>query len=300
MNFKRAVRVVFQGIDIDPITDLRVSFSVDKSDGEHLNHGVITIYNLNPSSRAALSNARPLDTVLIEPVIKCLLYAGYEDDLKEVIAGDIYISNSRREGEDWITTIEIYSGITASTFGNVTLSFDGKTDAEFITNELIKPLGVSTEYTEEAFDILIGKTYFDFSESGMAVRSVTTFLNRFDLGFTIEEDGAGLVYKLNTPRDREAERNADNAFNIHNGLIGSPVITRTGVEIKSLLRPQIKLLQSIFVESQTINETLQKEESLTNKYFVKSVNHKGDTHGDDWMTSIEAFYSDITEGVYSV
>ena len=70
MNFNRAIRVVFEGVDIEPITDLRVAFNVDKSDGEQLNRGVITIYNLNPSSRASLSTARPLNTILVEPVIK--------------------------------------------------------------------------------------------------------------------------------------------------------------------------------------------------------------------------------------
>ena len=36
MLFNRGVRVVFEGADIEPITDLRVVFDVDKSDGEQL------------------------------------------------------------------------------------------------------------------------------------------------------------------------------------------------------------------------------------------------------------------------
>ena len=297
-NFKRTVRVVFEGVDIDPIEDLRVAFDVSKSDGEQLNKGTITIWNMRPSSRAALSNARPLNTLLVEPTIKVSLYAGYEDSTKEIITGDVYLSPSVRDGSDWITTIEVYSGITAATLANVNISFDGKTNAKFIAGELGTPLGLDISYTEEASQILENKTYFDFSESGMSVRSLSTFLNRFNLGFTIEEDGKGLVYKLNAPRELDQPRSPENAFNKSNGLVGTPSITRTGVEIVALLRPQIKLLQSFYVESQTINEVLQGNEELTNKYFAKSVRHFGDTHDNQWFTSIEGFYADILDGVY--
>ena len=188
----------------------------------------------------------------------------------------------------------------AVSFADVTVSYDGKTGAKFISDQLLSPLGLSIDYTEDALTILQGKTYFDFSESGMSLRSATVFLNRFDLGFTIEENGKGLVYKLDSPREKDSQRTSENAFNQNNGLVGSPVITRTGVEIVSLLRPEVELLQAIFVESQTINETLQKAELLTNKYYVKAISHKGDTHSDDWFTELEGFYADVADGVYDV
>jgi len=296
--FNREVRVVFEGIDIDPITKLRVQFDADKSDGEAINRCTIHIFNMRPSSRAALSAARPANTILIEPFIKVSLFAGYDGDTRELMSGNIHNAFSVRNGSDWITTIVLHSGLSNAINANVNLSFDGKTDAEQIANALVEPLGVSLDYTEEAFDILVNKTYTDFSESGMSLRSITTFLNALDLAFTIEENDVGLIYKLNSPRDGVQPRTPENSFNKNNGLVGAPIISRTGASFTALLRPEIKIFQTIYIESQTIMETLQGNEELTNKYFVKSIRHFGDTHDDSWFTEIDARYADINDGFY--
>jgi len=301
MNFKRAVRLSFEGVDVDPITDLSIIFNADKADGEQMNSALITIFNLSPSSRASLVVARPARNIGEASPIKCRLFAGYEDNLKEIIAGDLFLSNSTKDGENWVTTLEIYSGIYSANKARHIASYDGKTNAKFILNNMLAPLKISILYTEKASEIMKNKTYFDFSESGMVWRSATVFLKSMNLGFTIEEDGIGLVYELDSPREKDAPRTSDNAFNQGNGLIGSPKVTATGAEIVSLLRPEIQLRQSIYIESKTIGETLQKDELLSNKYYVKSVRHQGDTHSDDWFTFIEAYYADLqTEFITNV
>lgn len=299
MQFHREIKVAFDGIDIDTITDLRIIFDANKSDGEQLNKATITIYNLKSSSRSALSKPRPLKAGFADNVITVLLYAGYEGNIKEIIAGDIYMAHSTRVGTEWITTIELYSGIASATIGNVSVSFDGSTKAKSIADELINPLGISVDYTQDALDILSGQTYSDFSDSGMALRSINVFLKRFDLKFTIEENNKGLVYKENMPRKREEEITEINSFNKNNGLIGSPNITRTGVEFVALLRPEIHILDTVFVESQTINEALQRDKLLLNKYAVKNIRHFGDSRGEEWFTAIEGFYPDVLDGIYN-
>lgn len=299
--FQREYSIIFEGIDIDPIINLRMQFQVDKSDGETLNRGIITIFNLNPSSRAALTHSVHPSTIFIEPIIKVHLFVGYDGNIKEVIAGDIYISHSQRVGTDWVTKIELYSGIAAATNGITTVSYDGTTNAKYIADQLTVPMGISINYTKEALDLLTQYTYEDFSVSATSMRSITQFLKRkeFNMAFTIEEDNKGLVYIDDAPRELNQPRTNANAFNKFNGLIGSPNITRTGVEFLSLIRSEIQLLQSVYVESQTINETLQKDELLTNKYYVKSIRHFGDTHDDEWFTEIQGFYSDLAEGSYA-
>ena len=298
MLFHRSIKVAFDGVDIDPVTNLRVIFDANKSDGEQLNKATITIFNLRSSSRSALSKPRPLKAGFADNIITVLLYAGYEDNIKEIIAGDIYMAHSTRVGTEWITTIELYSGIAAATLGASSVHFDGKTKAKTISDELLKPLDLSVDYTQDALDALSGVTYSDFSESGMALRSVNVFLKRFGLKFTIEENNKGLVYKDNSPRKRDEAISNVNTFSIKNGLIGSPNITRTGIEFVSLLRPEIHMLDTVFVESQTINEALQKDELLSNKYVVKNIRHFGDNRGDEWFTAIEGFYPDVLDGTY--
>ena len=47
MNFKRGIRVEFEGAHVEPITDLRIAFDASKSDGTKLNKLDLTIYNMN-------------------------------------------------------------------------------------------------------------------------------------------------------------------------------------------------------------------------------------------------------------
>lgn len=297
--FGREITISFENVDIEPISNLRIQFRADKSDGQNLNRAQIVIYNLNASSRAALTVARPITTVLVDPVKKVHLFAGYEGNVTEVIAGDIYIANSRRIGTDWITTIEVLSGISAATKSQSNVSFDGSTNALFIASQLIEPMGLSIEYTAEAREILTKTTYEDFSESSNTLKSITNFLRRFDIEFTIEEDNKGLIYKSDSPRELDRPQDDANTFNQGNGLIGSPIVTTTGVEILALLRPGIRILQAIYVGSQTIQSVLQSSDTQTNQYFVKNIRHFGDTHEDEWFTEIEAFYADITEIKYA-
>ena len=299
MQFDRAIKIAFDGVDVEPVTNLRVMFDANKSDGEQLNKATITIFNLRASSRSALSKPRPLKAGFADNVISVLLYAGYEGNIKEIITGDIYTAHSTRIGTEWITVIEIYSGIAAATLGIARPSFNGKTKAKDIVDALVEPLGISIDYTQDALEALSGQTYSDFSDSGMSLRSANVFLKRFDLKFTIEENNKGLVYAENLPRRREEAVTEINSFNKNNGLIGSPNITRTGVEFIALLRPEIHILDTVFIQSQTINEALQSDEFSPNKYAVKNIRHFGDNRGDEWFTAIEAFYPDVLDGTYN-
>lgn len=295
MLLHREIKVAFSGVDIDPITDLRIVFDANKADGEQLNKATITIYNLNASSRNKLSKPRPLKAGFTENIITVLLYAGYKDNIKELIAGDIYMAHSSRVGADWITKIDLYSGIVSASLGKTSVSFNATTPAKQIADALIEPLGLSVSYTPDALSALTGVTYPDFSDSGIALRSINVFLKRFGLAFTIEDNEKGLVYKENAPRNRNAVRSDSNAFKRHNGLIGTPNITKTGIEFVSLLRPEIQILGTVFLESKTVTEALQRGELFSHKYFVKGIRHFGDNRGDEWFTAIEGFYPDILD-----
>lgn len=293
MNYKRGIRIEFEGADIAPIIDLRVSFDVSKSGGEGLNKGIITIYNLRPTSRAALLIARPKENLDDEPVIKVRLFAGYEGNLKPLVTGDILLSKSTKKGTEWITEIEVWAGLTAATKATVVEHWEGKTSAKSIVDKLLAPLSIAINYTASALSQLEGQSYIDFAESGMSIAVTNRFLRRYDLAFTIDEDGSGLVYKEDEAVDPDASQSPTNVFNKDNGLIGSPIITRTGVDFVSLLRPEIKIFQKIFVQARTLSETLQKEENLINEYVVKSIRHYGDTHNDEWFSEITSTYADI-------
>ena len=96
--FKRSIRVEFEGIDIKPITKLRVAFEVEKSDGLQFNHGMVTIFNMLPSNRSKISRPFPLGFPMKEPVVKVMLYAGYEGQEILLLTGDILSATNEKRG----------------------------------------------------------------------------------------------------------------------------------------------------------------------------------------------------------
>lgn len=295
--FDRSIRVEFEGVDIPPITDLRVAFEIDKNDGLQFNHAFITITNMPDKNRNKIARAHPLNFPMIDPVIKMSLFAGYKGREILLAAGDVLSAIPNLRGANWETEIDIYSGLSDSTKADTQVAFSLPTSAKVISDQLLAKLGMDIKYTAEALDILKNKKPNDFSTSGMSAQEATVFLARYGLAFTIEESGRGLVYKSNRPRNPNSGKTDSNSFTPQNGLIGTPQITRAGINIKSFLRPQIKLFEKIFVESQTTTGALQAP-GYSPEYHVIGMKHKGDNRGADWFSEFECVYSKLAEGVY--
>lgn len=296
-SFRRRIQVAFAGIGIDPITDLRVAFEADKLDGQQVNHALIWIYNLSPGARALLARPYPLDARLVEPVVTVFLSAGYEGDVKRVMAGDLVSATNRRDGADWVTELDVFSGFNVATKAEISVNFSTPTSARAITDALVAPLGLDVRYTDEARQTLERERVSDYAEIGLSYRLADEFLHRYDLAFTIDEDGQGLVYAPTRPRDPDAGQSASNTLSPQTGMVGAPVITNVGVELVTLLRPDLRLLQRIFVESQTTAGTLGGS-ALASDYHIRAMRHSGDTRGPEWFTEIEAVYSDLIEVPY--
>lgn len=294
--FDRQIKLEFEGVNIQPITDLRIKFHVDKNDSQNLNHGIITITNLEPRDRAALAYPFHSDFRTHKPVIKVKLSAGYKGEVIQMMKGTLLTGVSSRLEENWVTELEVWAGIDIATNTEINYSSAKPTPAKTIVQELIKKMNMSVKYTKEADDILNKESVADYTTSGLAYVEADLFLKRYGLGFTITDDGEALVYLSGKPRDPASAKTIENTFSPESGLIGTPQVTRTGVEIISLLRPSVKILQRFFVESETIKETLQASPSFSPDYYVKEVQHSGDNRGEQWFTEIVGFYTKIKRG----
>lgn len=291
--FNRNIEVSFKGVDINPITKLRVIFDVGKHDGENFNAGVIHIYNLNSSSRGALAKLISSDSST-EPTMQCIIRVGYGDQLIQLLAGDVLYATNQRIGPDWLTEIRIYAGLYNARVATINIDYASKTSAIKVTNDLLAKIkGVDIQFTKEAEDILQNKSIKDGTFSGGAYKEAKLFLSRYGLSFKIEDDGVLFVYVVGKPRESTRNQNEANTFSPDNGLLGTPKITSSGVELRSLLRPQIKILQRIYIDSESINETLQNQNRFTNEYFVTGLKHSGDTHSDEWFTEMIGAYVGI-------
>lgn len=298
MIFDRKIELSFRGIELNPINeDHRIQFSLDKLDRVKFNSGSVTIYNLAERSRSLLARVRPLNRPMQEPIITVTLTAGYRDKVVNMFSGDIVSATNRREGPDWITVIELFTNFAKFHRSATNQSFAVVTPARTVTDRIIASMKIDVTYTEEAAAILKKNKVASFSASGLSYRLAHEFLSRYGLGFTIEEDGKALVYVLNKARDPKAGKVTANTFSPKTGLIGTPQITEHGVNITTLLRPEIRLLQKFYVESETIAGTL---DGGGGEYMAKSITHFGDTRGDDWFTEIEGIYWNIVPEDYVI
>lgn len=304
-KYRRALRLEFFNVVgdsveqlIDPVTDLRVAFDVDKTDGTQMNHATITVFNMSPSDRALIARPMPLSFdwryAVLEPVVLVRLYAGYDDNPVHLYSGDILWAHTTKVGPDWITQMECYTGLTETT-RPAQVSFSKQTSARTVLEALVAPLGITLRYTDAAATILEGKTVDDFTSSGLAYREAEQFARRYDLSFTMEDDGQGLVYDPRSSRDPNQAKGAGNTFSPETGLVGAPKVTRAGIELRSLLRPDFSLLQRFFVESATTRSTLQGSPDYAPEYYVSHIKHTGDIRGEDWYTDIEGFYARLDQ-----
>lgn len=301
MLYEREAKIIISGptprIDQE-VTGLRIAFDVDKSDGTELNRGLIYIYNAGPNIRARVAKAFPLpvdSTITSNQKTTVKLLAGYKDKAVQLIHGDVFKASNYRAGGDWITEIDIRSGMSVATTSDVQLSYNGQTSSKKIVEDMLAKMGIDIKYTPAALKAITGQSVPDYTSSGLALFEVNNFLSGYNLAFTIEEQTQGLIYVKKLPGDAESSRNNQNTFSIKNGLLGTPKITEHGVELRSLLRPTIRILQRINVESQSIGSTIQNENTLSNEFYVKKIKHIGDTRSDEWYTEIEAYYANLSE-----
>ena len=292
--FLRKCKLTFSDNSIDPIEDLRIAFEVEKNDGEKANHGMIIIYNLNQTHRNRLSKPLPIYTPYFKAV-KITLHAGYNDDLVQLIAGDLLEVRHNRVGPDWVTELSIFSGLEVANKSYTNISYNNTTQSKKIIDDILAPTGMDIKYTSEALDAILGKTQPYYAESTLSMLAAQNFLFPYDLELTIEEDGQCLVYKKLTPREKSATSNANNTISKKTGMIGSPRINKSGATIKMLLRPSIKLLQKVFIDSDSINDTTIGDYRLNSEFYVKQITHVGDTHSDDWYTELEVYYAAIKD-----
>lgn len=299
MIFDRVAQVSFAGVDLNPVTDLRIQFSIEKNDGIQFNSATIIIYNLPENTRNVLAKPHPLNESMVDPIITVFLKAGYVGEDVQIIGGDLMFATNERAGPDWITILELRSGFNVASKSEIDLTIADKTPARTVAGRLLAPLRIDVSYTNAAEEALKNQKVAAYSTSALSFRAAHEFLDRYGLEFTIEEDGQGVVYVGGRSRDPDSGKTAENTISPQSGLVGTPQVTSTGVNVRSLLRPRMRLLQKFFVESETISSTLRGGGAqLTNEYHIIRITHIGDTRGDDWHTEITGAYSQLKRGVY--
>lgn len=254
--------------EVTTITELRVTFDVEKNLNSDPNTCELSIYNMGQASRAELER-KPVHVAL---------EVGYDRNLELLFAGDVRWAKSLINGTEWETRIQLGDGERAYRHARVNRSFRGGVTVADAVRDVATTMELTLDQTTK--DALAEIPHVNgLSLSGPSYRELTRLLSPHGLTWSIQ-DGRLQVLSETQTKGGTALRIAQDT-----GLIGSPEWGTPDdegnpphLEVKMLLKPSVYAGRLISIESRQVKGL----------FKPKKVRSRGDTHGDEWSTEIEA------------
>lgn len=252
------------------VTGLRVSFSVKRTLKPDANSASVEVYNLSETSRAQIKRKG----------VRVILEAGYQDvGLEAVIQGDCRLASHEQSGTEWVTRFELLDGGRALRYGRASTSYAPGTPISKAVSDLAGKFGLSGGQLAKQLPSLSAKTINGIVTHGGVGETLDKLLKPQAVSWSIQ-DGKLQILKSDSDHTELIP-----LISVDSGLIGSPkLITpdknegRSLLSFSSLLNPRIRPGCLVSVQSK----------QFTGQYRVETVTHKGDTHGTDWSSDVEA------------
>jgi hypothetical protein len=256
---------------------MRVTFKVKKSVRPEPHGATIEVYNLTAAHRAAM-RTRGL------PII---LSAGYTNAVGQIYEGVIRWADSIRHGADWITKIETGDGEVSYRLARLSRSFGAGTPVSYVVSQLVNTLGPSAFVTTQTIAAIPGQFSRGYVVHGPASVELDAILSA--RGYEWHMEGGKVVV---IPRGATTGEMAV-LLTPSTGLIGSvehgspppgqKFNATHSLKLKALIQPTIKPAGLVQVQADGIG--------LTAPAFfrVETMEHIGDTHGNDWYTEMDVF-----------
>lgn len=251
------------------IRDQRVQFSIVKSLDSEPNTCEVIVTNLAERTRAELQR-KPLYV---------RLDAGYDGQLARLFTGDVIWGQSKINGVDWETKLQLGDGSRAHGHARLNRSFKAGTSVKTVLGDLAKAHGLKMPTNISEAKELSTQFASGVSVSGPTHAELTKVLAPRGYSWSVQ-DGRLQVLGPNGTRPDEAI-----VINQDAGMISSPEFGPPGddgkpptMTVSVLLYPGITPGGKIKVESRAVNGL----------FRVERVTHVGDTHGGSWQSNIEA------------
>lgn len=256
------------------IDGLKIKFDVKKSKDKSFNDAKIEVYNLSPETSEMLN----------EDKTKIILHAGYDNEQSTsvVFRGDVVRSYVVRKLPDVVTVIEAIDSLEAAT-KKISVGYSSKASGKGILNDIAKIAGIEVNKASSVND---KQQKNGFSATGLVKDIASKIADFLDLDLSFQNETLKYYPKGNA--DNEEVR----ALSSGTGLLESPVKIGgidtkkknkkskkiTGWKIKSLLIPDIEPGNKVVVYSDMLSGEV---------FSVATVNHSGDTFGDEWFSELE-------------
>lgn len=289
----------FQGLDL---SNLRIKFSVKRSDTMTPNIADIRVYNVSDETALSmLINLSPPTGIGVPGRGQVILQAGYDSNYGVIFQGNIkQVILGRESATDTFVDIIAGDGHRAYNFAvvNSTLAA-GSTQSDQIgaAATAMTPKGVTLGHVAGVPTNKLPRGKVMYGNARNYLRNVGQNTNQT---WSIQNEKITFV-PISSYLPGEAV-----ILTSKTGLIGTPQQTNEGVNVKCLLNPFIRIGGRINIAEATIADfkiNLSTPNSPANipppltqdgTYYVLVAEHSGDTRGVDWYTSLICINMNIT------
>ena len=267
-QYLRQISVEIEGADrsVLIIEELRITFDLHIDDQSSSSPSTVKIWNLAKASASHI--AEPGQIVRVK--------AGYGDirNAETIFDGEIRRVLHERTGVDRVTTMVLGRSDSATTGALVSISFVGPVKLRALVRRIVDAMGLRIESDNAVPDEELEDGY---SYTGSAKSALKDLLEPHKVTAYAVGDVMHFAH-----RDDEPERGT--FFLSHaTGLIGTPSLTEDeGLRAKMALNGSIELGQLVEVSS----------EAVDGWFRVKTIVHRGDNWGGDFVTEIEGAKTD--------
>lgn len=266
------------------LSNMRIRFFVRQWDVQQPNNAEIIVTNL---SRDTANKVK-------EEFKSVILQAGYEGNLATIFEGEVrQVRTGRENPTDTYLNIIAAEGAKGYqwAFVNKTLA-GGHTARDQVDAclEALKPYGITAGYIA---DLGTAKIPYGRSLFGMARDQLRTICQAVNASWSIQGN------KLQIVKNSAYVPGSAIVLNSNTGMIGMPVQTLDGIEVRCLLNPEIRPGRRIQIDQASIQRqaigvqySAEKTNPLISEidtdgyYRVIGVDHSGDTRGNPFYTDI--------------
>lgn len=277
------------------LSELRFSFVVKRGDFQTPNSARIRVYNMNPNTMARVQ----------KEFKRVVLQAGYEGNYGLIFDGTVVQTRRGRTSQvDTHLDITAADGDAAYNFAYVSTTLAAGSTAQDHFNVAAQAMGqhgVGVGYTAglQSNPLPRGKVLFGMARDALACTARNTGTT-----WSIQDGKLQVVPETSYMPSEIQEVNSDT------GMVGLPVQTQNGVQIRTLLNPNYKIGTLIHLNQGSVQQL---EFSLANSaqpqnafiqttnplnadgyYYVMVAEHQGDTRGNDWSTDLICISADPT------
>lgn len=254
--------------------NLRIKFSIPKHIVSTSSPTTISIYNLSPGTRGALQTSEAQVSIKV----------GWDNvGLISVFKGSLMAVVSRRDNADIVTDLLCIAAMGATSKTTVSKAFGEQYPLSTMLVDIAKELpGVDVDpKLIDVVDFSTGTQGYSFA--GAATDLLDKLARVHGFSWWINNGVFHALDDNKTFNEGSVVISSDNGFlKTSEPMLSTPWQKQVGVTVESLLNPFV-------IPGGSISLTSKINTALSGLYKVHLMTHAGDTHADEWTTSIQSY-----------